>query len=123
MECVPAARVVVVKLAVAVVVEPVTSAEPRVVVPSRKVTVPVGVPEVSVTEAVRVTLALRVQVVPEEVGVWVDGGVGLRARGDVDEMIVDGRADDGVEEGVGIELEDMQGLAGIGCGDSGEQCG
>jgi hypothetical protein len=59
MLCVPAVRPVVVKLAVAVVVEPVTSAEPRVVVPSRKVPVPVGVPVESVTEAVKVTLALR----------------------------------------------------------------
>jgi hypothetical protein len=63
------------------------------------------------------------QVVPEEVGVWVDGGVALRARRDVNEVTVDGWTDDGVEEGVGIELKDVEGLAGVRWGDGGETCG
>lgn len=51
-ECVPAGRVVVVKVACA---EPFRTPEPIAVPPLRKLTVPVAVPEVALTVAVKVT--------------------------------------------------------------------
>jgi hypothetical protein len=65
-DCVPAARVVVVSVATPTALR---VAVPRLVVPSRNVTVPVGtlVPDCGETVAVKVTLCPLLMVVAEEV--------------------------------------------------------
>jgi hypothetical protein len=48
-----------------------------------------------------------VKTVPEEIGVGVDGEA-LRGRGDVGEALGNGWPNEGVEESVGVELEDVE---------------
>ena len=72
MECLPTDKLLVDKVA-----EPLLKfSVPRVVVPSRKVTEPVGVPPVPLTVAVNVTLVPLVDGLDEELSAGGRGGVG-----------------------------------------------
>ena len=69
--CDPAESVVVLKMATP---EPFKSLVPKVVAPSLKVTVPVGVPPVPVTVAVNVTESPYIEGVPDVMIVVIDDG-------------------------------------------------
>lgn len=86
MECIPAFRLLVVNVALP---DPSRVAMPRVVVPSRKITIPVGVPFAEVTAQVKVTGLPKIDGLVEEaiaaaVGagctVWVSTGEVLPAK-------------------------------------------